>query len=126
MKYSVDMIKVDKFPKVKKLPNGKKEQNWEIVLKQTLTKQVNLQDISQKLSHKDFQVTINAKEGKYLNVCVITVIDPNPYSHDYTIFDIYKMFDDIEELLGSIDTIQGQKREERWEYLRKQKKSKNS
>ena len=35
---------------------------------------------------------------------------------------MYKMFEDIEQLLGHIDTIQGEKKEERWSPFRTGKK----
>lgn len=126
MKYSADMIIVNKFPKLKELPNGKKEEIWEIVLKTTISEETNLQDISQKLSHEDFQVAVEVEQGKYLNVCVTTIRDPNPYGHDHTLFDIYRMFENIEQLLGKIDTIQGQKIEDRWSPFRKKGKTENS
>jgi hypothetical protein len=125
MNYSDYEIKVNKVPRIKELNNGKKEVIWEIILKEEISEKINLEDISQKLSHEDFDVKVKAEQGKYLAVCVTTIRDPNPYAHDYSMFDINRMFEEIEQLLGSIDTIQGQKVEDRWNPYKKSKKTEN-
>lgn len=119
MKYSIHDIKVNKSPNLKELANQKREQTWDIVLKKAIPKKIKLEDISQKLSQKDFDVKVEVKKEKYLTVCVTTLRNLNPYGHDYSVFEIYKMFDKIEQLLGSIDTIQGQKIEDRWSPFKK-------
>lgn len=124
MKYSADNIIVNEHPELKKLPNGKWEQVWDIVLNQPISEKINLKDISQKLSNEDFEfdVHIQVTKGQYLKVCVTCIRDANPYHHDYSLFAVYKMFENIDRLLGSIDTIQGQKKD-RWRPFRQRHKN---
>jgi len=126
MKYSADDIVVNKWAELKQIPDEKWKQIWDILLKKTIAETTNLKDISKKLSHEDFDVTLKIKEGKHLTVFVTLNRDTNPYSHDRSLFTIYKMFENIERLLGTIDTIQGQKREDRWSPYRLSKKTDNS
>lgn len=118
MKYSADDIKVDNFPKIKEFSNGEREQIWNIVLRKPISQKTDLQFVSEKLSHEDFVVNLVGK-GNCLTVCLKTIRDPNPYIHDPNLFSIYKLFDDIEKLLGDIDTIEDQKSEDRWSPYKK-------
>ncbi|MGK7877244.1 MAG: hypothetical protein AB4426_29295 [Xenococcaceae cyanobacterium] len=128
MKYSADDIIINKNPELQQLSNGKWKQVWDIVLKKTISETINLKDISKKLSHEDFDfdVQVQITKGKYLKVCVTLSRDTNPYHHDHSIFAIYRMFENLEQLLGSIDTIQGQKTEDRWSPYRKTKRTQKS
>lgn len=124
MKYSADDIVVNKWAELKQISDGKWKQIWDIVLKEPIVETTNLKDISKELSHEDFDVLLKIKRGKYLTVFVtLSNMDTNPYSHDYTLFAIHKMFEDIERLLGSIDTIQGEKMEDRWSPYKLGKKN---
>ena len=121
MKYSAENIILNKHPELRQLPNGKWKEIWDIILKTPISRKIDLKDISKKLSSEDIfdkdyecDIQIDIKEEKYLKLCVTLFRDSNPYHHDYSIFAIYKMFEKIEELLGDIDTIQGQKIEDRW------------
>lgn len=124
MKYSADDIIVNKQAELKQISDDKWEQVWDIVLKKPISETVKIEDVSQKLSYEtfDFNVQIEIKEGKYLTVDIKFSRDTNPYHHDYSVIGMYKMFEDIEQLLGPIDTIQGEKKEERWSPHRKNKK----
>lgn len=124
MKYNADDITVDKWAELKPISDDRWEQVWDIVLKKPITETINLEDISQELSHEEIEldVRIKVREGKYLTVYVTFSRVPNPYYHDNRVFAIYKMFEDIEQLLGPIDTIQGEKKEERWSPYRRIKK----
>ncbi|MDZ7960961.1 MAG: hypothetical protein RMY34_24290 [Aulosira sp. DedQUE10] len=126
MKYSADDIVVNKWAESKQTPDGKCQQIWDILLKESIAEMTNLKDISQQLSHEDFEVWVKVKEGKYLTVFVTFNRDPNPYSHDPILFTIYKMFEDIERLLGNIDTIQGEKKKDRWSPYKPSKKTESS
>ena len=60
------------------------------------------------------------ENGKHLKLLLITVRDPNPYYHDsYNVILIHKMLEEIEYLLGEIDTVEGQKMENRFSLYRK-------
>lgn len=126
MKYSADDIVVNKWAESKQAPDGKCKQIWDIVLKEPIVETTNIKDISQELSHEDFDVLLNIKQGKLLTVFVTFYMDTNPYIHDPIIFTIFKMFEDIERLLGKIDTIQGQKMEDRWSPYKLSKKTESS
>jgi hypothetical protein len=118
MKYNASDIIVNKRPESKQAPDGRWHRVWDIVLKKTINKTNNLEDISRQLSHKDFDVHIQVAGGKYLTV---SVINEKSYWDDEFLFSTYRMFEDIERLLGAIDTIQGQKNEERWSPYKKDK-----
>lgn len=118
MKYSANDIIVNKRAESKQLSNGKWHRVWDIVLKQALTKINNLEEISRQLSHHNFDVDIKVAEGINLTV---SVINDKSYWDDEFLFSTYTMFEDIERLLGSIDTIQGQKNEDRWSPYKKNK-----
>ncbi|MEH2207496.1 MAG: hypothetical protein V7K53_26080 [Nostoc sp.] len=126
MKYSADDIVVDKWAESKQTPDGKCKQIWDIILKKPIVGTTNIKNISQEISHEDFDVLLNIKQGKHLTVFVSFYMDTNLYSHDPIVFSIFKMFEDIERLLGKIDTIQGQKREDRWSPYKLSKKTESS
>jgi hypothetical protein len=127
MKYSTENIIINKNPELQQLSDGKWQQIWGIVLKKPISKTINLTNISQNLSNKDFDlnVQIQVTKGKYLKVYTTFDRDTNPYHHDHSLFAAYKMFEDIEQLLGAIDTIEGQKMENRWSPYRNRKKTEN-
>ena len=124
MSYSAEHIKVNKNPELKHISHDVWNQVWDIILQQPISQTVNLKDIAQELSYEnfDFDVRIEVKDGKHLTVDVKFSRDPNPYIHDYSVIGMYKMFEDIEQLLGAIDTIQGEKIEDRWSPFRKKRK----
>lgn len=123
MKYSANDIIVNKRAESKQLSNGKWHRVWDIVLKQALTEINNLEEIYKQLSHHNFDVDIKVAEGINLTV---SVINDKSYWDDEFLFSTYTMFEDIERLLGSIDTIQGQKNEARWSPYKKNKISEKS
>lgn len=118
MKYSADDIIVNKRAESKQVSNGKWHRFWDIVLKQALTEINNLEEICRQLSHQNFDVDVKVAEGRNLTV---SVINDKSYWDDEFLFSTYTMFEDIERLLGSIDTIQGQKNEDRWSPYKKKK-----
>lgn len=121
-KYNADDIIINAHPKIIRLPNGKRTETWEVVFKQTIDRKIDLIEISKQLSHEGFGVQIILKTKKHLSINLITLENPNPYGHDYTAIAVDRMMEDIEKLFGSIDTIQGQKMEERWSSFRKNRK----
>jgi hypothetical protein len=127
MNYSDSDIIVNEWAELKQTSDGKWKQIWDILLKEPIVEATNLKDISKELSHEDFDVLLNIKQGKYLTVFVtLSNRDTNLYSHDYTVLTTHKMFEDIERLLGTIDTIQGQKMEDRWSPYKRKNISENS
>lgn len=123
MKYSNYKIRVNKRAESEQTSDGKWNRIWDIVLKKPIAETSNLEDISIKLSHQDFDVQVKVREGKHLTVCVT---NEKSYWDDEFLFATFKMFEDIERLLGTIDTIQGQKMEDRWSPYRLSKKTVNS
>ena len=123
MKYSADDIIVNKWAELKQTLDGKWNSIWDIVLKKSIAETSNLEDISIKLSHEGFDVRVKVREGKHLTVSVTT---ERSERDDDILFATFKMFEDIERLLGTIDTIQGQKMEDRWSPYRLSKKTVNS
>ena len=123
MKYNADQITVNKIPELKQLPNGKWEQTWDIVLKNPISKTIDLKKISNQLSQEkfNFNVQLRIEEKKYLTVYVNFYRDTEPYHHDHSVLLVDKMLNNIEDFLGDIDTIQGQKIEERWNIYRRTK-----
>jgi hypothetical protein len=126
---------MSKHPELKLLPNGKWEQIWDIVLKTPITKEIDLQELSQELSSADVfdkdydcDLQIELTQGKCFEICVTLFRDDHPYHHDYSIIAIYKMFNKMEKMLGEIDTIQGQKVEDRFimnDEMRERRQKKN-
>ena len=119
MEYSAESIILNKYPKLEQISDEKWKQVWNILLQEPISKVINLSDISQHLSHGNFNVQIKFIKEKYLKIYTTFNRDVNPYHHDHTIFSIYRMFEEIENLLGNIDTIQGHKIEDRWSPYRK-------
>ncbi|MEH2023343.1 hypothetical protein [Nostoc sp.] len=126
MKYSADDIVVNKWAESKQTPDGKCKHIWDILLKEMILETINIKDIYKDLSHESFDVLLKIKQGKHLTVFVTFNMDTNPYIHDPIIFTIFKMFEDIERLLGKIDSIQGQKIEDRWSPYKLSKKTEGS
>ncbi len=62
MKYSVDMIIVNKWAEFQQMPNEKWKQTWEIVLKNSIAETIDVEDISKELSQEDFNVHIKVNE----------------------------------------------------------------
>jgi hypothetical protein len=116
MKYNADDIIVNKRAESKQTSDGKWHRIWDIVLKKTIPETNNLEDISRELSHDNFNVHIRVTAGKHLTV---SVTNEKSYWDDEFLFSTYTMFEDIERLLGTIDTIQGQKNEDRWSPYKK-------
>ena len=116
MKYNADDIIVNKRAESKQTSDGKWHRIWDIVLKKTIPETNNLEDISRELSHDNFNVHIRVTAGKHLTV---SVTNEKSYWDDEFLFSTYRMFEDIERLLGTIDTIQGQKNEDRWSPYKK-------
>ena len=124
-KYNADDIIINAHPKIIRLPNGKRTETWEVVLKQAIDREIDLTKVSEQLSYEGFEVQIILKTNKHLNINLITLENPNPYGHDYTAIGVDRMMEDIEQIFGSIDTIQGQKMEERWSLFRNSRKRNN-
>ena len=116
MKYNADDIIVNKRAESKQTSDGKWHRIWDIVLKKIIPETNNLEDISRELSHDNFNVHIRVTAGKHLTV---SVTNEKSYWDDEFLFSTYRMFEDIERLLGTIDTIQGQKNEDRWSPYKK-------
>jgi hypothetical protein len=84
MNYSDYDIVVNEWAELKQTSDRKWKQIWDILLKEPIVEATNLKDISQKLSHEDFDVLLKIKQGKYLTVFVtLSNRDTNLYSHDY-------------------------------------------
>ncbi|BDA74896.1 hypothetical protein RIVM261_085030 [Rivularia sp. IAM M-261] len=122
MKYNADDIIVNKRAESKQTSDGKLHRIWDIVLKKIIPETNNLEDISRELSHDNFNVHIRVTAGKHLTV---SVTNEKSYWDDEFLFSTYRMFEDIERLLGTIDTIQGQKNEDRWSPYKKNRISEN-
>ncbi|MEC4895835.1 MAG: hypothetical protein SAL07_24080 [Oscillatoria sp. PMC 1051.18] len=120
MQYCTSDIVIHNWAKLNQTENGKWKRVWQISLKDPLPETVNLNDISQDLSNQDFQVIIKVLQRKHLEVCVTT--QRWGWDDDFY-FATYKMFEKIDCLLGTIDTIQGQERDLWNPWLQKKKLS---
>lgn len=116
MQYNADDIVIHKWAKLIKTPEFKWNRIWTIVLKNPVFEPVDLEAISQNLSHEDFLVVVEISDGNHLKVSVTT---ERWGWEDELYFDTYRMFAAIDRLVGTIDTIQGQDRD-LWEpWLRR-------
>jgi hypothetical protein len=107
MKYSADNIVIHNWAKLTQTTDGKWTRTWNIVLKEKLSDSLNLGSISQTLSHEDFQVNVEIASENSLEVCVIT---QRWGWEDNLYFSTYKMFEELNSIVGDILTIQGQDR----------------
>ena len=116
MQYNVDDIIIHNWPKLVQTTDKKWNRIWDIILKKSVVESVDLVTYSQKLSHEDFCVCVEVSDGNHLKVSVTT---ERWGWEDELYFATYKMFEAIDQLFGTIDTIQGQERDV-WEpWLRK-------
>jgi hypothetical protein len=121
MKYTADMITVNKWAEHQQMPDGKWNQTWDIILKNPIAETSDIEKVSKKISHEDFDVQIKVSEGKRL-----TVSTKYPERDDPSLFSTFRLFENIDLLLGEIDTIQGQKMEDRFSPYRLSEKKKYS
>ena len=121
-KYNADDIIINAHPEIIRLPNGKSIETWEVILKQAIDREIDLIKVSEQLSYEGFEVQIILKTIKHLSIKLITLENPNLYGHDYIAIAVDRMMEDIEQLFGSINTIQGQKIEDRWSPFRKNRR----
>ncbi|VEP18182.1 conserved hypothetical protein [Hyella patelloides LEGE 07179] len=123
MKYSADDIIFHKNPEIKEMPDGSCQEIWDVIFKKSISENSDLQSIAELSSREDFKIKIELKEGKYLTVTTNWIRNPNPYCHQYSAIYTDKMFENIEKKLSAIDTIQGQKMEDRFTLYKRNKKS---
>ncbi|AFZ10526.1 hypothetical protein Osc7112_6371 (plasmid) [Oscillatoria nigro-viridis PCC 7112] len=108
MKYNVDDVVVRNWANLRQMPDGRWNRIWEITLKQAIPESINLENISKLLSHEDFDIRVVMREGNNLAISVTT---ERWGWEDELIFATYRMFEEIEHLVGKIDIIQAQNRD---------------
>ncbi|WP_293140175.1 hypothetical protein [Okeania sp. SIO3I5] len=116
MQYNVYDLIIHNWPKLAQTPDKKWHRTWEIVLKSPVIEPVDLVAYSESLSHEDFLVSVEICDGDRLKVSVTT----ERWGWEDELYSAtYNMFEAIDNLFGTIDTIQGQERD-LWEpWLRK-------
>jgi hypothetical protein len=112
--YSNIVIMVNPDPFVEEKTNGETKYSWEISFKEAFGDDIKLEEISILLSHENYVVSLIAKDKTDIIAHAIFVKDPDPYVHDPSAIAHFKLFEDIEILIGSINTIQGQKFDDWW------------
>ncbi len=118
MKYSADDIIINNWAELKQTSDEKWSRIWNILLQQTIPETVDYETISDFLCHKDFSVQVNISEANHL---IVTVTTERWGWDDELYFATYRMFEEIEQLLGKIYTIQGESRDKwsMWLWRRK-------
>jgi hypothetical protein len=114
MEYNIDNVFFNKSGIIFSISEDKCKQIWNITFRKPINNKVNLQDLSLLLSDENFGVCLTLKTKMYLLVSTIFEKDENPYGHDRSVGRSFKLFKELENNLGQIDTIEGQKIEERW------------
>jgi hypothetical protein len=105
--YDADKIVIHNWPEAIQLSDGKWARNWDITFKQSW-KTSKISEVSDELSYQGFSVRISFIQEKKYSFQIIT----DDWSwEDYLYFNTYKMFEEINDLIGEIETIQGQPRD---------------
>jgi hypothetical protein len=120
MQYNTDDIVIHNWAKLTQTPEGKWNRIWNIILQKNVSGELDLDTLQKKLSKEDFLIKVNIDNGNNLQISVTT---ERWGWEDELYFATYKMFEEIDRLFGTIDTIQGQDRD-LWEpWLRKKWKT---
>lgn len=112
--YSIYEISVNPQPNTEETSDGKSKHTWEIQLSKPMNSQINLEKISQLVSHKNYNVSLASADQLTIIANVSFFKDPNPYSHDPSALAHFKLFEDIENLIGEIKIVQGKSFEDWW------------
>lgn len=108
MQCSAEDIVIHNWAELIQTPDQKWRRLWDIKLKKTIPETIDFKSVSQALSHEDFQVYVEVSDGNHVKVSVTT--DRWGWEDDLY-FATYRMFQEIDHIFGTIDTIQGQDRD---------------
>src|SRR6476620_10005786 len=108
MKYNSDDVVIRNWANLRQMPDGRWNRKWDIKLKQAIPESINLENIYKLLSREGFDIRVVIREGNHLEISVTT---EEWGWEDELIFATYRMFEEIEQLVGKIDMIQAQSRD---------------
>jgi hypothetical protein len=112
--YNLCKIHVNPFAEIEESEDGICEQSWDILLNLPFDSQIDLRKISKLISHENYEVLLSSQDNINLIASVTYIRDDNPYGQDPSAVAHFRLFREVEELLGSINTIQGLRIEEWW------------
>jgi hypothetical protein len=122
--YDAERIIIHNWGDLTKNSDDKKwTRDWKIKLKIPILESTDLASVSRKLSYEGFQVDLDKDSTGDLSISVQT---KEWGWEDYLYFNTYKMFEEIDYLLGTIDTIQGQARDTWYPWLWRKRTSEDS
>ena len=113
MYYSSDGLKITKMPMAEEISEYKSIRIWNIVFKKELDLNIKFDEIGCKLSQDDLQVNLKKQSPNNLTMSIIYEPEGNIYAHDPIVIKSLHLIEDLEEIFGEIDTVEGQKMEER-------------
>ncbi|WP_375492779.1 hypothetical protein [uncultured Nostoc sp.] len=119
MKYSPNDIIINNWAELRQTPDGKWNRLWSISLQKSILETIDYENISKLLSHEDFYVQVQISEP---NCLLVSVTTERWGWDDELYFATYRMFEEIEHILGKIDKIQGENRE-KWSIWLGRKKN---
>jgi hypothetical protein len=114
MQYNAGNITTHNWAELKQITSNEWQRDWNITLKSSIPKSTNLEVISKELSYEGFFVTIETDDARHLKVSVRTT---DWGWEDYLYSNTYKMFEEINHILGTIEIIQGQARDSWYPWL---------
>lgn len=117
--YSDVIIHINPEPLSEENTDGETRYSWEISFNEPFSSEVKLEKISLLLSHDNYNVLLTAKNTTNIIAHTTFIKDSDPYVHDPSAVAHFKLFEDIEEMIGSINLIQGKKFADWWTPRRK-------
>ncbi len=109
MSWGPKAIVVHNWPKLEETSNGRWRRRWDIVLKSPVSQPLVISELEQELSTHENQVRIHIEEGE-CNVMIEVITERWGWDDDLYFYS-YRLLKRINEALGTILTIQGQKRD---------------
>jgi hypothetical protein len=105
--YNADSIIIPNFPQLSQIEDGRWQRIWEMKLVSTPTSQIDIGQLERSLSNEEIEVAIKL-ENQLVKVKVITI---RWGLEDDLIGYSYKIFKYLNDNLGELSEIQGQKRD---------------
>lgn len=112
--YSTYTITINPDANIEEDSTGECKQAWQIQLSEPINSQIDLEKISKLVSHENYNVSLTTEVQPIIIANVSYFRDTNPYVHDPSAVAHFKLFEDIESLVGAIEAIQGKKFKDWW------------
>jgi hypothetical protein len=105
--YNAKSLVHNRWAPLKRPENGHWQRTWHFAFSDNIPPHLSLEAVSNELSENDFQVTLTQNGAKQMNATVTTIDDG---WDDRFFFATYRLFERINEKIGTLQTIEGQDR----------------